>query len=301
MVAAGEVSGQAASCDRGCLNGLVDAYLRAVVAHDPSKVLIAKNAKFTENAVPLITGEGLWKSASAAPEFFRIYVPDPSVQQVGFFGVMKESGKPIVLALRLKIEQRTITEVEQLVQRGVDDYALPSLDSPRSAFVTTVPSSERMARARMLEVAKLYYESIVQSNGDAAPYATDCERRENGLHTTSNSSLPPGLAEWSKIFALGCAAQMSTHALSYITSIDSRRVDIADPETGLVFGQCIFRRPEEEHTIKIQGVPAQNAMTRNFAPNSRHWAHIFKIQGNQIHQIEAMGGIVLPLSAPSGW
>ena len=38
-----------AACDRGCLNALVDSYLAALVAHDPSKVRIAANARFVEN------------------------------------------------------------------------------------------------------------------------------------------------------------------------------------------------------------------------------------------------------------
>jgi hypothetical protein len=295
MVAQDEV------CDRACLNGIVDSYLEAIVAHDPARAPIAGNAKSTENTVELGIGKGLWQTASEVPASFRIYVPDPVVQQVGFFGVLKESGKPVLLALRLKVENRRITEIEQFAQRDVDDYTLPNLVKPRASFLTAIPAEKRMSRGRMLEVAKLYYESIVQNNGDVAPYAGDCERHENGLQTTSNPSLPQALADWNKIFVLGCGAQMSTRALSYIEKIDDRRVTIADPETGLVFGLCIFRRPEEQHTIKIVGIPGLDTMNRNFPSSSRHWAHIFKIQDNQIHEIEAMGGIVLPLTRPNGW
>jgi len=35
-------------------------------------------------------GEGLWKTASEAATTFKIYVPDPTAQQIGFIGVMKE-------------------------------------------------------------------------------------------------------------------------------------------------------------------------------------------------------------------
>src|SRR5262245_56451008 len=73
-----------AACDRKCLDKLVDSYLAALVAHDPSKVPIAANARFVENVTPMKPGEGLWKSASAAPTTFKIYVPDPVSQQVGF-------------------------------------------------------------------------------------------------------------------------------------------------------------------------------------------------------------------------
>ena len=92
-----------AACDRNCLDKLVDSYLAALVAHDPSKVRIAANARFVENVTAMKPGEGLWKTASAVPTTFKIYVPDPVSQQVGFLGVMQESDKPVEVALRLKL------------------------------------------------------------------------------------------------------------------------------------------------------------------------------------------------------
>jgi hypothetical protein len=41
--------GADASCDRACLEGFVDQYLAALVAQDPSKLPLAKNARYTEN------------------------------------------------------------------------------------------------------------------------------------------------------------------------------------------------------------------------------------------------------------
>src|ERR1019366_10370050 len=82
------------SCDRACLNEKVDNYLAALVAHDPSRVAFAANVKFVENTVPMKPGEGFWKTASAVPTTFAIYVPDATAQQVGFLGVMREGDKP---------------------------------------------------------------------------------------------------------------------------------------------------------------------------------------------------------------
>ena len=83
------------ACDRTCLNKMVDAYLAALVAHDPGKVPLASDVKFVENVVRTKPGEGLWKTASEVPTTFKIYVPDPIAGQVGFIGVMKEDGKPV--------------------------------------------------------------------------------------------------------------------------------------------------------------------------------------------------------------
>jgi hypothetical protein len=99
----------ATKCDRACLTATVDKYLDAVVAHDPSRVKLSANVKFVENTVPTKPGEGLWKTASAVPTTFKIYVPDPVSEQVGFIGIMQESDKPIQLGLRLKIVDGQIT------------------------------------------------------------------------------------------------------------------------------------------------------------------------------------------------
>src|ERR1700684_2774094 len=90
--AAGAMSSaaSAAKCDRACLDKTVDAYIAAMVAHNPSQVAFAPEVKFVENIMPLKPGEGLWKTASEGSSTFKIYVPDPVAQQVGFMCVMKE-------------------------------------------------------------------------------------------------------------------------------------------------------------------------------------------------------------------
>jgi len=40
-----------------------------------------------------------------------------------------------------------------------------------------------------------------------------------------------------------CAGQLTSRAMSYIKSIDLRRILIADEERGLVFGLTMFRHP----------------------------------------------------------
>jgi len=85
------------SCDRACLKNLADRYVAALVAHDPSTVPLARNVRMVENIQRIQPGDGLWKTASAGPTTFKIYVPDAVAQQVGFMAVMQEQGKPIQL------------------------------------------------------------------------------------------------------------------------------------------------------------------------------------------------------------
>src|ERR1700733_7901335 len=117
----------AAKCDRACLDKTVDTYIAAMVAHDPSQVALAADLKFVENTEPKKAGEGLWKTASEGPTTFKIYVPDPVAQQVGFLGMIKEDGKPIQLGLRLKLKDGKIVEAEHLIARNLRENMLKNL------------------------------------------------------------------------------------------------------------------------------------------------------------------------------
>ena len=70
-------------------------------------------------------GDGLWKTASAAPKNFKLYVPDPVSEEVGFIGVMAENDKPIELGIRLKIRDGKITEAEHVIARDIGPQACP--------------------------------------------------------------------------------------------------------------------------------------------------------------------------------
>ncbi|HEY4281853.1 MAG TPA: hypothetical protein VGM62_02235, partial [Chthoniobacterales bacterium] len=226
--------GAPGQCNRSCLKNTADKYLAALVAHDPSQVSLAPNVKFVENTVPMHPGDGLWKTASAVPTTFKIYVPDPVSEEVGFLGVMQENDKPVLLALRLKVQNGKITEAEHLIARNLMERNLANLKTPRPGLLATVPPAERTPRAQMLKDGLSYYTALVTSNGKAAPFADDCLRHENGMQTTGNP--PPAKPGFGTMGAMGCAAQLDTRVMSYITRIEPRRVEIADPETGLVFG-----------------------------------------------------------------
>lgn len=286
------------SCDRACLKARVDSYLAALVAHDPSKVPLDPNVKFVENTVPSKPGDGFWKIATAGPTTFKIYVPDPVAQQVGFIGMMQEGDKPVELGLRLKFHNGKIVEAEHLVARQLRDTSLPNLRTPRPGLLATVPPAERSSREDLLKIGASYYDALVNSDGSAAPFADDCLRRENGMQTTGNP--PPPTPGRGTMGAMGCAAQLNTRVMSYIKRIEPRRVWIADVETGLVFGLSQFRHPMEEKSLKIVGVPGVDSVDMPFKPFDLPAAHIFKVRDSKIHEIEALG-FTMPYGSKTGW
>jgi hypothetical protein len=307
-IAGGRLTAQAPTCDRTCLNGIVDTYLAALVAHDPAKAPLARGLRFTENTGLLEVGEGLWVGASEAPARFKIYVPDPTTGQVGFFGVLKEFDRPVLLALRLRVQNARIVEAEHILARSLMESGLKNLGRPRAAFSATVPPAERVPRAEMIRIADSYYDSLSKGIGSLTPYADDCVRHENGMQTSTNRTppaLPPGTppdqqSAFATLGRLGCAAQMDTKMFSYITSIDLRRVQIVDEETGLVFGLTMFRHLGKLRTIPLRGVSNLTSMPMNFGPIDLQAAHVFKIAGGRLHEIEAMG-YTLPYKSNSGW
>lgn len=285
-------------CDRTCLKALVDSYLAALVAHNPSQVPLAPNLKFVENTVPLRAGDGFWKTATALPSTFKIYVADPVAQQAGFIGVMQEGDQTVELGLRLQLHKGQITEAEHLVARQLRPTSLPNLQSPRPGLLTVVPPAERSSREELLKIGASYYDALVNSDGHAAPFADDCLRRENGMQTTGNP--PPATPGRGTMGAMGCSAQLDTRVMSYIKRIEPRRVEIADVETGLVFGLSQFRHPMEEKSLRIVGVPGVESVDMPFKPFDLPAAHIFKVSGGRIHEIEALG-FTMPYNSKTGW
>ena len=107
-------------CDRACLVDIMDRYLAALEKHDVAGVPRAEGIWFTENTAPLDLGEGVLWRASIKPTSFRITLADPVTGQVAVQTVYEVQGAPALVAIRLKVERRMITEVEQLIGHPIE-------------------------------------------------------------------------------------------------------------------------------------------------------------------------------------
>jgi hypothetical protein len=283
---------------RECLIKLADDYLAALVAHDPSRLPLALNVRFVENVQQKKPGEGLWQTASAGPTKFRIYVPDPVTGQIGFMGMMEESGKPLMIGLRLKTFNGQITEAEHVLARGINARNLTFLQEPRAVFAT--PVKKPMPRWQMLGIAHSYYEAVDYNDGLLSPMDKDCERRENGSPSSADKGPPPPNAEVPYWSALDCTPQFSTNMMAYIDSIDNVRVLAVDTVNGLAFGLSHFRHGMVSKVTPIKNTPGVTSRTVNANAFDLPAAHVFKISDGKLHQIEAMGFRADYLS-PTGW
>jgi hypothetical protein len=260
-------------CERACLEGFVNQYLEALVAHDPTRLQTTANVKFSENDVPLKLGEALWKTASGLGTY-KLYLSDPEEQQVAFFGSIRENGRPTAFVLRLKAENRRIAEAETIVIRnGNTATNLEKAGTPDILLTETVPASERLPRNTLIAKANLYFEAIEQGNGDVAPFDPECNRFENGIKTTGTQ---------------GCSAQLDTHIFDYIQKIYPRRFLVVDEERQVVFGFFMFNHPGDITWVKVPGQGRRDMPAAAKRPFSVDVAEAFRIKDGKIRKVEAL-------------
>ena len=254
-----------------------------MVAHDPSHLPVTPAIKFTEDDVVLKLGDGLWNTASARG-MYKEYFDDPEEGQVAFFGTMKENGHGIALALRLKIENRRISEAESVVVRSPRTFDLmEKAGAPDPLLLETVPASDRLSRTQLTAIANQYFEAIEQGNGKVAPFDADCNRFENGMQTSG---------------ALGCSAQLDTQVFNYISRIFPRRFLVVDPDRQVVFGFFMFNHRGDVLWVNSPGEGKHDMMGAAKRPFSVDVAEAFRIKDSKIRKVEALM-TALPYGAKS--
>lgn len=300
--AAASAQAQKIDCDRACLEGLVDRYLDAAIAHDPTRVPFAKNVKFTENGQKLELGDGLWRTLTAKGTY-RMFAADPAAGRVSFLGSIKEDGLYAMLAVHLKVVKGQITELETLVQRN--EKSGEGFEKIGFTWAEPIPESERMNRDELVRVANLYFAGLEKNDGKGDyPFTQDCDRIENGTYTT-NQVTPRGetrpdpksasnySGQWS------CMEQFKSGLLAFVNRIRDRRFVSVDVERGIVFTFVFFDHSAgSTRNFKTPDGRAVTAGPRQ--PWTWEIAEAFRIEKGRIHQIAAIMERV-PYGMDSGW
>ena len=293
----------APACDRTCLDGFVDSYLEAMKAHDASLELFARDTRFTENGIRLPFGnEGLWHSMTGKGSY-QFYVPDIEAQQVAFIGTVREGGKTatdgtlVALALRLKIVNNRITEVEQLAIRPDNTAqlfggaapatpprfpptgeAVEAMGKPHPVFAEVIPEAKRPSREELIKTANYYFAGLQRNDGKGYyPFTDDCERFENGIQTTN---IPQTDRTTGQTVKRGCKKQFEESLKGVVSRVRDRRFVAVDRERGIVFAFAFFDHENINWTWQL--------------------AELFKIENGQIRRIEAVFHRA-PYGINSGW
>jgi hypothetical protein len=264
----------AGTCDRDCLRGFITQYLDAMISHNPKAIPIAPTARFTEDTKTQPLGEGLWKGASKIRPYRQDFL-DVREGVAASHVVVEENGTPVMLALRLKIENKKITEIETMVTRSKAEGALfdiEKLTTPHAAMNILPETSQRMSREDLIGIAEIYVAGLkVGGNFDVvnAPFSPDAYRIENGTLTAG-----PGARAGSE--NIRTQRVMAHPDINY-------RIAAVDEEMGIVLFRLDFGN------------------TNNYGPgNALTLFEAFKIHGGQIHAVEAFMDL-MPENTPSGW
>lgn len=303
------------ACDRACLVGFIDQYLDALVAQDPKRLPLAANVKFTENGQRLTLGDGFWNSVTGKGTY-RIDIADPAAGQVATFVTMREApapGTPLIMALRLKVENRRLTEIEVLLAHSEGGAKnLEMLGKPREALLRATPAAERMSRTDLVRVANMYFSGMQQNDGKGQyPFAKDCDRLENGGKTTNapfvagRNGGPPRTTKLDPKTSTNydsmwtCQEQFDSGLLHFVYRIRDRRYLVVDQERGLVLAFAFFDHPAGK-TRDFKTPDGRSVSAGPQQPWTWEIAELFKVENGLLHEIEA----VLersPYGMTSGW
>jgi hypothetical protein len=243
---------------------------------------------------------------------FRLFVTDVDAGQVGLLTTIVEDardpdgGIPAAMALRLRIQNGEITEIEQMVERDpMTAKRIEAMGEPRKAFVTEIPPSERMSRHDIIMTANKYFSGMQMNDGKGDyPFAGDCDRYENGSHTT-NVPVPAGKtmpdpktstnysANWS------CMQQFKSGLLHFVSRIRDRRFVAVDQERGVVMAIGFFDHMAGD-TRTFQTPNGRTVTAGPTQPWTWYICEIFKIHGHEIGPIAALLEHP-PYGMNSGW
>lgn len=296
-----------AECERSreCLARVMSTYLQALVAHEPSRLPVTRNVKYTENGVRLNVGDGLWQTASAMPTY-RVDVIDEEEGQVGLLGRISENGNINWYAARLRVEpDGKVSEIEVLVNRSLSGAPAGSaggapprqFTEPHPLMMQLVPPAQRASRADLVRISNAYFTGIdTGTSSRGTSFSPQCQRRENGNIMASNPDAAPG-----SMASLDCRTQFDTGFQVIVTDIRERRFEVVDRTTGLAFGWGYFDHNGTPTTMSrtLDRAPVEVAATFR-QPFSFYIAEVFKVVDGQIRQIEAVLATV-PYQMESGW
>jgi hypothetical protein len=291
------------NCNRACLDGFVDSYLDALAADDPSRLSVTKTVRFTEDGQRLDLGDGLWNTATGRGTY-KFCMEDVEAGEVGFFGTMREAGEPIIIALRLKIQDHKIAEIETIVVRNKTDAEnLEKLGHPDPLFAQTIPAAERVSRAELVRTANMYFSGMQLNDGKGDyPFTDDCDRVDNGTEATNNRASdtdsevaaqgnsvdnarrgkdPSYSPEWS------CKKQFQSGLLHFVTRIRDRRFVVVDPERGVALAFAFFDHAAGK--ARTFQVPDGRTVTMGpVTPWTWEMAEVFRVEHGKIRRIEAL-------------
>ncbi len=288
---AAEGGSAAPNCNRACLIHIADLYMEGLVKHDQSHLPWAKTVRYSENSVSMMIGDGLWGSVdgkSPAP----LHAADPSTGNVSWFGLVTEHGDPAYYAMRIKVEDRKIAEVEVVTDPKGDPgpFGDPAKYTHDPAFEQVLPAAQRSSREQMIALVDGYFSTLQLNDGTLhTEFDPECGRTENGISTTQGNFGAAALAQ-------GCEAQFKLGFYKVDDRLRARRFPLVDVERGVVVAMGFIDHAARYDQYTTTDGKVHNTLVKY--PNSLGLMETFKIRNGKIYRIEAIFTF-LPYFMPS--
>jgi hypothetical protein len=173
----------------------------------------------------------------------------------------------------------------------------------------------------MLDIGLSYYDALTGEDGTLAPFALECQRRENGGISVGGrkedfpepkeaprdfappESVDPEMMKLVRALSLApntCEGQITAGVWGYISEIRNRRLLVIDEQKGLAVGFSNLYHDSKLKTMKMKGIPGVDSVPAWQGNFNMPAIHIFKIKKGKIYDIEATG-LVLPYGTKTGW
>ena len=215
----------AQNCTRDGLEGHVADYFTAVRTHDMSALHTAPNLRITENGQVIQPGQGFFQTGGKTAmqrtliDTERCGTVTEAVADETVDGVTK----PVVMAVRLKVDAGKVSEIETIFTREEEQARFYNpqglLDTADQDWTTPLPRTARLTREYMNDGANKYFDGFAEDPAVEAPFAAECHRWEGGTHTT-----PTG----------NCSAK------GLVITHTRRRFPVTDLELGITAGFINF-------------------------------------------------------------
>jgi hypothetical protein len=179
---------RAADCHKACLEGIAAAYLAAYLKHDVTLAPFAPHVRYSENSAEMTFPDGTWDTVTEQADT-PLVLSDPATGQIGIYTSVLQRQTQGFLAIRLRVRDRHITEVEQIIatKRNVSAPPVPMGDALQyhrdPALRATVADTQRLSRAAIRQLANGYFSTLQYNTGEirGTRFAPGAVRHENGI------------------------------------------------------------------------------------------------------------------------
>jgi len=271
------------ACNRACLTGFADTYLKALAGNTPNDVPLATNAKVTINGRAVKLADAFWDAAERI--VYRFDIVNDRLGDVATEAVVQntDSSKTMYM-VRLKVSNGKITEVETVkANKGEADrlWDPDNLKEVSPSLQLSLRPADQDSYYGLIAAAESYWRAF-QTNGTEeyhpAALLPDARRFENGVQTTGmvrNGALVSASEGFDKGRFIG-------------RNLWDRRYPVVDTERGVVLSIVRFGLKD--------GAKSQSAATTN----DRLVAEFFAVKSGMIQEVHAVL-FNLPDAQPTGW